>query len=120
MKKEKRLSGDLLREALDLVNKMETLRQTVEWLLEEIEKYDKQYADDQVASMPWDEKEAGYKKVEELMGRVESLLRELAVLDGEYDALREKVRVFYGRDRLPPVKGPSKIPPGPEDEIELI
>jgi hypothetical protein len=120
MKPKKKLSGDLLREALALVNKMELLKHTVEWLLEEIEKYDKQYADERVATMEWDEKEAGYKKMEELMGRVESLLRELAILDGEYDALREKVRVFYGRDRMPPIKGPKNIPPGPDDEIELI
>ena len=118
--KKKKMSNELLREALDLVNKMETLRGTVEWLLDLVEKYDEEYSDDMIERLSWEEKEEGYKKIEELMGRVESLLRELEALDVEYDELREKVKNYYGTDRLPPIKGVKESPILPDEEIGLV
>lgn len=97
----------LLDDAIVLLEKSKTLKDAALWLSKEIEKGAKAVSEDKFDVMSWEEKEKSYKKLDELMGRLNAEIKILITMDAEYRKIAERVNKMYGREVmeiLPPLK----------------
>jgi len=115
----KKLPKPLYEEALEILERSETLRQTVLWQEGQANKLVRKYSEEVFEGLSWDEKERHLMECEEVMGRLNQSAKELEVLDERYRVLREKLKKHFGREVLPPLNGDIWKKITPEDEIEL-
>lgn len=116
----RKLPRNLYDRALRILEQSEILKQTVIWQEKEVEKHVKEYPDDEIDGMDWQEKEAALKIADELFARLNQSVEELKKLNAEYDLLREEVKKHFGKDVMPPVDGRIKGKIGPDDEISML
>lgn len=109
----------LYEEAVEILRQSSVLKDTVDWLIVEVEKVCNRYTDDEVDALTWEEKEKHLRDVDELSGRLNESVRTLDLLDEQYEKLRVKVRKLYGKDYLPPLGQVKKYKIDPSDEIDL-
>lgn len=110
----------LYEEAVEILRQSNVLKETVDWLMKEVDRVCNRYSDDEVDGLSWEEKEQHLKEVDELSGRLNESVRTLDVLDEQYEKLRAKVKKLYGKDYLPPLGQVTRYKITPSDELSYF
>jgi hypothetical protein len=97
----KKSSPSLVEEAIVILSQSDTLKRTVIWQDQQVDKLVSKYSDDEFDALSWEEKEQHLRQCEELEGRLKQSVKELLALDAQYMALRKQVKEKYGKDILP-------------------
>jgi len=118
--KKKTMSPDLYSEAVAVVLRSESLKKTVYWQNEQVDKLVNKYTEDEFDALPWELKEAHLKECDEIWGRLNQSVKELKILDEAYNTLRDKLKERTGKDILPPLSRDIGGPIGPDDEVSLV
>jgi len=116
----RKLPTDLYERALKVLEQSEILKQTVIWQGKEVDKHVREYSEERIEAMDWQEKEAAMKIADELFMRLNQSVMELKKLNDEYEKLREEAKKHFGKDVMPPVDGNIKGIIDPDDEISLL
>jgi len=118
--KKKQLPPDLYAEAMAILQRSDTLKQTVHWQNDQVNKLVKKYTDEEFEALSWELKEAHLRDCDEMWGRLNQSVKELKILDEAYNILRGKLKERIGKDIFPPLNGgiPGLI--GPDDEVSLL
>lgn len=115
----KRLPKSMYEEALAILEQSEILKQTVIWQDEQANALVNKYPEEVFDTLSWEEKEKHLEECDEIAGRLEQSVKELAKLDAKYQELRVKLVKHLGRSVLPPLDGDIPKEIGPEDEVDL-
>ena len=106
-------------EAVEILRQSTVLKDTVDWLMKEVDRVCNRYSDDEVEELSWEERERHLRDVDELSGRLNESVRTLDALDEQYEKLRVKLKKLYGKDYLPPLGETKRYKIDPSDEIDL-
>lgn len=118
--KKKQMPPDLYAEAVAVLQRSETLKQTVYWQNERVDKLVNKYTEEEFDALPWELKESHLKECDEIWGRLNQSVKELKDLDDAYNSLRSQVKDQMGEDILPPISGDIRGLIGPDDEVSLV
>jgi len=118
--KKKKLPPDLYAEAVSILARSDTLKQTVYWQSDQVEKLVHKYSEDEFDALPWELKEAHLKECDEIWGRLNQSVKEMNQLDEMYNSLRVRLKERCGKDILPPISGDIPGLIGPDDEVSLV
>lgn len=99
----KKVPEYLHKEAILLLERISILKGTVIWHEEQVDKFMKEYSDEKMEALSWEEKEKVYSKANELIGRMNVSVRELDKLNGEYNNLRGRANEYFGREVMPSI-----------------
>ena len=106
---------ELKKEALILMMRSNMLRQEADKNFKNIEKFQKEYPDNVLEELPWDEKETVMEKTDELADRLKANAKWLRIIEKEYEILRTKVNAFYGSEVM---KANELLPDFPGLELD--
>lgn len=99
MKKENReVAEDLLKEATDILLRMEKLGKKVDKEYKEVMRCVNEYPDEEWEKLGYGEVEEHEKRVEDLWKRLGKSVEELQTINCLYEEIRGKVQKKYGKD----------------------